>query len=118
MANWDLETLNKYINSSGFTKDYQVDAVLKSLKSKQIIDGFLDTAAGSLLISSTVDGITQNMMSIISNCVSGSNDHWCEIEKAAMQINAAHEFLFFIKKILEEGKTIEKNLDKIQKGEQ
>lgn len=112
MANkrWNLEQLDRYVKSSGFSSNFEVDAVIKALRSLELIRDFFDTPTGGVLMSSVVDGIRSNMMKIIRLSVDGFDKNEAEIRHAALQINVAHEFMYGILTTMDRGEEIERNV--------
>lgn len=108
----DTDLLRKYINSGGFTNEFQVDSVFSALreseaisdiienKKSRIITKFLETIEGRLLISSVVDSMKKDMMKIICLSVDGFDKNVNDIKEASLKINVAYEFLIWVLKLL------------------
>ncbi len=105
---WDLERLNEYINSGGFKTTDEKDAVLRELKVSEILNEYLGTIQGMIIMDSVVDSVRENMMKIVSLSISGSKENEDAIKQASLQIGIARDFMFGILTALERGMAHEK----------
>ena len=105
---WTNQELNAYI--SRFESGEAKDNIIKELITAKIIREVLDTPEGKLILDTTIDGIRDNMMKIIRYCLIGQNQP--EVQKAALEINVAYDFIHGIAVKLSRGDEHEKKMGK------
>lgn len=110
---WNVDLINRYVNGGGFTNQFQIDTVLKELKTMQIIEGVLDTTAGKVMMSSVVDGIADNIGSIIGLSIDGFDKNAEEIRHKALQIGVYSDFLINLRNMLSRGKEHEDRMSEL-----
>lgn len=94
-----------YVNTF---KENQRDNVLRKILEVDILEKFLATTDGRLLLNSVVDRITDETMRIVSLAVAGGAT--AEIEHAALKINLAYDFMKNLATIAAEGGKHKENL--------
>lgn len=110
---WNVDLINKYVNSGGFTAQFEIDTVLKELRTKQIIEGVLDTTIGKVMMSSIVDGIAKDMGAIIGLSIDGFDKNMDEIRQKSLQIGVSCDFLINLRTLLSRGEEHEKKMNQI-----
>jgi hypothetical protein len=110
---WNVDLINRYVNSGGFTAQFEIDTVLKELRTKQIIEGVLDTTIGKVMMSSIVDGIAKDMGAIIGLSIDGFDKNMDEIRQKSLQIGVSCDFLINLRTLLSRGEEHEKKMNQI-----
>jgi len=113
---WNVDLINKYVNSGGFTAQFEIDTVLKELRTKQIVEGVLDTTIGKVMMSSIVDGIAKDMGAIISMSIGGFDKNMNEIRQKSLQIGVSCDFLINLRTLLSRGEEHEKKMNQINES--
>jgi len=108
---WNVDLINKYVNSGGFTAQFEIDTVLKELRTKQIIEGVLDTTIGKVMMSSIIDGIATDMGAIIGLSIDGFDKNMDEIRQKSLQIGVSCDFLINLRTLLSRGEEHEKKMN-------
>jgi len=87
---WSNEDLSNYITKFS---DEQRESVLKQIVESELIQKFLDTTEGRLVLDGTVDLIRDCTMKIVSLSLNGFEKNLAEIKQSALQIDVAHKFM-------------------------
>ena len=101
---WNLDRINSYCKSSGFTSAETKAIVLKQLTTAPVIERYLDTLEGAVMMDSIVELVRDSMMKIVKLSVAGFDLHQNEIKQAALQIAAGHKFMYSILTALADAK--------------
>jgi len=100
MKEWTNQDLQEYVNSGNFSEN-QRDNVLKEILEDGLIEKFLGTTEGRLILDKTVDLITSDTMLIVRLAVKGGSES--EITHAALRINTAFNFMHGLAEIAVKG---------------
>lgn len=100
---WNNEQLVEYVS---LFKDNQREYVLKQILEAELLEKFLGTTEGRLILGNVVDSITADTVQIISlsignDSVSVKKDN---IFAAAQRINVAYNFMYNLAAMVTKGK--------------
>ena len=107
---WSTQELSDYIRL--FDTAEARENVVKELMAAKILNDFLGTTHGRLLLNSTIDGIRSNMMKIVRLSIEGIDPNREKITQAALQINVAYDFMHGIATTLTRGEEHETKMRK------
>jgi hypothetical protein len=96
---WTNNELIEYISNFG---DKRRDDVMKQILENDLLNKFLSTSEGRLIMGYVIDSITSNVMKIVNLASSGKE--FKEIEKAAIDISLSYNFMYKLADIALKGK--------------
>jgi len=106
---WTNADLANYIS---FFPDVQRENVLKEILESRLLQDFLATTEGRLILGNVVDMIRNTTMRIVRISVDGFEKNVDEIKQCALQINIAYNFMYNIADMATKG---EKHTEAIKK---
>jgi hypothetical protein len=107
---WTNDDLGNYITHFS---ESQRENVLKQILESELLQQFLGTTEGRLILNSVVDKIRDNTMKIVSLSISNKNTQ--ELIDAAYQIHMAYDFMYAIAGMATAGETHKESIKKLKK---
>uniref|UniRef100_A0A6M3KXH2 Uncharacterized protein n=1 Tax=viral metagenome TaxID=1070528 RepID=A0A6M3KXH2_9ZZZZ len=107
---WSTQELSDYIRL--FDTAEARENVVKELMASKILNDFLNTTHGRLILNSTIDGVRSNMMKIVRLSIENAAKNTGEITQSALQINVAYDFMHGIATTLTRGEDHETKMRK------
>ena len=106
---WNNQDLSDYVSHfAGNQREY----VLKEILESELLQKFLGTTEGRLILNNVVDSIRDNTMQIVGLSAEGFDKNADRIRQAALEINMAKKFMYRIAGTVQEG---EKHIEHIKK---
>jgi fatty acid/phospholipid biosynthesis enzyme len=102
MREWTNQDLIEYVSRF---QDQQREYVLKQLLESDLLEKFLGTTEGRLMLNSVVDSIAAETGNIVRLATDGVADNAEKMAHAALKINVAYNFMFNLAKMSEYGQT-------------
>jgi hypothetical protein len=102
---WSNEELTNYVTNFS---DEQRESVLKQILETELLQKFINTPDGRLILNSVVERIRDYTMLIVSLSVSGKPIE--DIKEAALKINIAYDFMYSIAGMISKGDDHKKNM--------
>lgn len=90
---WTTQDLQQYVSTFG--NEYK-EAVVKVILESDILEQWLSTTEGRLVVNNQVDSIASLLGKIIGFCKDGIEKHKDEVNLSALKINLSFEFLYGI----------------------
>lgn len=109
MKEWTNTELSNYIS---FFAENQREYVLKEILESELLQKFLNTTEGRLILNNVVDSIRDNTMQIVALSVEGFKKNTDKIEQASLQINLAYKFMYQIASTATKGEEHTKKMKK------
>jgi hypothetical protein len=106
---WNNQELSDYIS---LFPDVQRESVLKEILESKLLQDFLATTEGRLILGNVVDMIRDHTMQVVRASIDGFDKHVDEIRNSALQINIAYNFMYKIASMATKGEEHEKVIRK------
>ena len=107
--NWNSEELSNYVSHFA---DQQREYVLKEIFESELLQKYLGTTEGRLILNNVVDSIRDYTMQIVSLSAGDFEKNADKIKQAALQINMAYKFMYQIAGTVQKGEEHSKNIKK------
>ena len=106
---WTNEDLITYIR---LFKDKERESVLKQILECDLLERFLGTTEGRLILGYVVDEITENIRGIVKLATENPADNIAKINSAALQIKLFYDFMYKIADMVFKGESHKKEMVK------
>ena len=109
MKEWTNDDLSNYVS---FFTENQREYVLKEIFESELLQKFLNTTEGRLVLNNVVDSIRDYTMQIVALSVEGFDKNKEKIKQASLQINLAYKFMYQIAGTVTKGEEHSKKMKK------
>ena len=110
---WTNEDLITYIS---LFRDKERENVLKQILECDLLEKFLGTTGGRLILGYVVDEITANTMNIVRLAAENPTENVTKIGAAALQISILYDFMYKIADMAIKGESHKKEITRKKKS--